>query len=139
MAEWHLKSKRKKTGGIRKSKERSDKQLAWKGGFAAHTTVSKAEKKKVTKTRTLGGNEKRKVLEVAEVNLTIPKEKKNVKAKIVSVLENKANREFARRNVITKGALVKVLVNNKEVTAKVSSRPGQDGTVNAVLAEKKAA
>jgi small subunit ribosomal protein S8e len=139
MAEWHLKSKRKKTGGKRKSAERCDKKLAWKGGYAAHTIISKKDKDEAREKRTLGGNTKRKVVEAIHANVAMPAEKKNIKAQIITVEENSANREFARRNVITKGAIIKVKAEGKEITAKVSSRPGQDGTVNAIAVEKTAA
>ncbi|MBN2067895.1 MAG: hypothetical protein JW744_05495, partial [Candidatus Diapherotrites archaeon] len=69
--------------------------------------------------------------------VTIPKEKKTVKAEIVSVTENKANRLFLRRNIVTKGCTIKVKMQGKEQLAKVTSRPGQDGIVQAVLAEGK--
>lgn len=65
-----------------------------------------------------------------------PKTKKSEKAEIVSVAENNANRLFVRRNIITKGAIVKVKVAGKEEKAKVTSRPGQQGQVQAVLLEK---
>lgn len=135
MAEWHLKSDRRKSGGLRRSKRRCDKKLAWKGGFAANTTVSKKEKVKVAGERTIGGGRKNKAQEVIYANVSDKKQKKNFKAKVITVKENPANAEFVRRNVITKGAVIKVSVEGKEALAKVTSRPGQHGTVNAVLAE----
>jgi small subunit ribosomal protein S8e len=54
---------------------------------------------------------------------------KTVKTKIVRVSENKANREYARRGVITRGAVIETALGS----AKVTSRPSDDGVVNAVL------
>ena len=76
-----------------------------------------------------GGNIKVKLLSVEEVNLYDPKEKKYSKVKIKSVLENPANRHFVRRNIITKGTIV----DTEKGKAKVVSRPGQTGVLNAVL------
>ena len=65
--------------------------------------------------------------------VTAKGQKKAMKAEILSVEENAANRLFTRRNIITKGAVIKVKVDGKEQTAKVTSRPGQDGIVQAVI------
>ncbi len=45
------------------------------------------------------------------------------------MVENPANPNYVQRNIITKGAIIKTSAGN----AKVTSRPGQDGTINAVL------
>jgi small subunit ribosomal protein S8e len=49
--------------------------------------------------------------------------------KILGVAKNPANKEYERRQVITKGALIKTELG----LARVTSRPGQNGVVNAVL------
>jgi small subunit ribosomal protein S8e len=54
-----------------------------------------------------------------------------VAADIENVVENPANPNYVRRNIITKGAVVETA----EGQARVTSRPGQDGQVNAVLLE----
>jgi len=66
------------------------------------------------------------------VNLIDPKTKKSVKAKIKNVIENPANRHFVRRNIITKGTIVET----EKGKARVTSRPGQEGTINAVLIQE---
>jgi len=81
--------------------------------------------------RVMGGNKKQKLLLVENANLLDPKTKKFVQAKIKSVIENPANRHYTRRNIITKGAIIET----DKGKAKVTSRPGQDGIVNAVLIE----
>jgi len=134
MTQWHTKSKRTKTGAIRTSKRRSDKLLAWKGGNFAKTEVSGKDKRKKKKTR--GKGQKTKQLTAKNASIAIPNQKKTVKAEILGVAENKANRLYTRRNIITKGAIIKVKIADKEEKARVTSRPGQKGVVQAVLLEK---
>ena len=83
--------------------------------------------------RTRGGNQKQRLLSVNVANVLDQKTKKFEKAKILSVVENTASRHFVRRNIITKGAVVET----DKGKAKVTSRPGQDGTVNAILISEK--
>ncbi|MFW6017279.1 MAG: 30S ribosomal protein S8e [Halapricum sp.] len=54
-----------------------------------------------------------------------------VEAEIENVVDNPANLNYIRRNIITKGAIIET----SEGEARVTSRPGQDGQVNAVLVE----
>jgi small subunit ribosomal protein S8e len=51
------------------------------------------------------------------------------RATIEDVVENDANPNYARRNIITKGAVIETSAGE----ARVTSRPGQTGQVNAVL------
>ncbi|MBN1377089.1 30S ribosomal protein S8e [Candidatus Woesearchaeota archaeon] len=93
-------------------------------------TLTKIGEKATKKVRVRGGNTKIKLLRSDTVNLYLTKEKKYVKAKIERVLENPANRHYVRRNIITKGTILKTDKGN----AKVTSRPGQEGVLNAVQA-----
>jgi small subunit ribosomal protein S8e len=52
-------------------------------------------------------------------------------ATIENVVENPSNINYVRRNIITKGAVIETSAGR----ARVTSRPGQDGQVNAVLLE----
>ncbi len=72
---------------------------------------------------------KSKVLTADHVNLYDPKTKKFSQAKVKAVVECPANRNYVRRNVMVRGAVVET----EKGKARVTSRPGQDGTVNAVL------
>ncbi len=83
--------------------------------------------------RVFGGNVKVKVVSAQYANLYIPKEGKAVKVKILRVLETPANRELAKRDIIVKGTIIETERGGRAV---VTSRPGQDGVVNAVLLEK---
>lgn len=65
----------------------------------------------------------------AEANVYDSSSGKTVKSKIIRVTENRANREYERRGVITKGATIETDLG----TARVTSRPSDDGVVNAVL------
>lgn len=133
MTQWHTKSKRKKTGGNRTAARRCDKLLAWKGGDSAKTIVSDREEERRKSRVVKGSVVKVKQYRAKFATVTAKGQKKAMKAEILSVEENTANRLFTRRNIITKGATIKVKVDGKEQTAKVTSRPGQDGIVQAVL------
>ncbi len=89
---------------------------------------------KIKKIRVRGGNIKNRLLSEKYANVLIDSTNNNYeKCEILSVVNNPANREFARANIITKGAILKVRRDNKEIEVKVTSRPGQDGIINAVL------
>jgi ribosomal protein S8E len=57
--------------------------------------------------------------------------RRTVVSAIETVVENTASGHYVRRNIITKGAVIKTAAGN----ARVTSRPGQDGVINAVLIE----
>jgi small subunit ribosomal protein S8e len=61
-----------------------------------------------------------------------PKNNQTTKTEVISVVENRANIHYVRRNIINKGAIIETKLGN----AKVTSRPGQYGSVNAVLLSK---
>ena len=48
---------------------------------------------------------------------------------LLEVIENSANPNYVRQNIITKGSVIET----EKGKAKVTSRPGQHGVVNAVL------
>ena len=92
-------------------------------------TLSKLGDVKRKTVRTKGGGAKIRVLATTTANVYDPKTKKAVKAAITNVVENPANRYYVRRNIITKGTVIET----EKGKARVTARPGQDGTVNAVL------
>jgi len=53
------------------------------------------------------------------------------KVLIETVEENGANPNYVRRNLLTKGAVIRTEMGR----ARIQSRPGQDGVINAVLIE----
>ena len=85
--------------------------------------------KKLRKIRTRGGNYKNRLAEGNVINIINPETNKAENAEIYNVIENKANPNYVRRNIITKGAIVETSAGK----AKVTSRPGQDGVINGVL------
>ena len=63
------------------------------------------------------------------INVYDKKDKKHKKVKIETVVDSPANRNFVRRNIMTKGSVVKTSLGN----VKVTSRPGQAGSLEGVL------
>lgn len=98
------------------------------GGLPMHTKLGQSERKLF---RAKGGNLKVKQLSNNLANVTDPKSKKTVVAKILTVVENPANRHFVRRNIITKGTIIET----EKGKARITSRPGQEGMINAVLVQ----
>ncbi|MBU2560099.1 30S ribosomal protein S8e [archaeon] len=125
MALWHGKSKRKTTGGkLRRHRGKKNFEI---GSEQIETKVGEARAKTVSSM----GNTTKVKLRVAQYANTITKKGKSEKTEILGVSDNKANLHYVRRNVVTKGAII----DTKLGPAKVTSRPGQDGTINAVLLE----
>lgn len=87
------------------------------------------EEEKRIKERTKGGNIKVKLKNIVFANVFDGKNYKKVK--ILDVVKNDAHPLYVRRKIITKGAIIKTEIG----LAKVTSRPSQDGVVNAVLIE----
>jgi len=82
----------------------------------------------ITITRKVRGkNIKTAIKPIDSVNLAIDSKIKRVK--IIKVLENATNNDYQRRGVISKGAILET----EEGKCRVVSRPGQHGTVNAIL------
>jgi len=91
--------------------------------------MTKIAEKRVKTIGVMGGNDKKGLLACDVANLFDPSKKKFSKVKIVQVIENPANRHFIRRNIMTKGTIIETEVGK----ARVTSRPGQEPFINAVL------
>lgn len=130
MAIWQGRSLKKPSGGrIVLARKRRKREL---GREPASTRVAEErEKRKII--RTYGGNRKVRLVEALYANVF--ENGKGKKAKILNVIENPANRQYARRNIITKGAIIQTEIGKAIVT----SRPGQDGVINAVLLKEESA
>ena len=120
---------KKPSGGYR-ARPYKVKRKALGGGPPTNTALSDTEVRRII--RVFGGNTKVKAVAVQYANLYIPSERKAVKVRIVRIVETPANRELAKRQVIVKGAIIET----ERGRAVVTSRPGQDGVINAVLIEK---
>ena len=83
--------------------------------------------KKVARAR--GGGRKDRLLRTDYASVTDPKSGSTSNSKIVEVLENTANPNYVRQNIITKGSVIQT----EKGKAQVTSRPGQHGVVSAVL------
>lgn len=119
--------KRKPTGGKRKAYRGRRKYEIDR--YPAETVLGSEER---TVRRVRGGNRKVACKSVEYANVTDSKEGKVVKAKILRVVRNPADKDYDRRGVITKGAVIET----EAGIARVTSRPGQDGVVNAVKIQK---
>ena len=125
MAISQLRSVRKPSGG--KYKRKGRKQKAYElGSEPAFTGLGK---RRVKNMRTMGNHSKIRLLATDTANLFDPKTKKYEQIKINTISGNPANRHFVRRNIMTKGAIIET----DKGKARITSRPGQDGAVNAVL------
>lgn len=118
-----LRGRRKVSGGLYR---RIGKKLRNKGNTPTYTLLGK-ESKAIIKGK--AGLIKQRLFKAEIANVYDPKAKRNEKLKILTIVENPANRHFVRRNIITKGAVIKTDKGN----ARVVSRPAQDGIINAVL------
>jgi small subunit ribosomal protein S8e len=117
---------RKATGArYRKFKK---KKLYEIKGKPREVILGEIKKKKL---RIRGGNIKTVLLAANIVNVHNKKEKKTKKIKILNVIEVPSNRFLARRNVLVKGAIIETELGK----AKITNRPSQESTVQAVLIE----
>jgi len=127
---WHGDLKKRKPSGGRKRPFRMKRRYE-KGAFPTETTKEEP-KKKID--RRHGGNIKIRLLSANQANLSNPSTGKTEKVEILRVVRNPANVDYNRRGVITKGTMIET----PRGIARVTSRPGQDGIVNAVLTPKEA-
>jgi small subunit ribosomal protein S8e len=125
---WQGKSKRYSSGARRKSKRKHRKYE--RGSQATETIIGET---KLRRKRTLGGNHKLRLLAVSHANVVDRSSGKAEKLKIIQVLENPADVDLDRRGVVTKGAIIET----EKGKARVTSRPGQSGMVDAVMIEEK--
>jgi len=121
---WQGRSRRKHTGGRYHPHRKKREHEA--GRPPAETTLGGTRAKKI---RTRGGNHKIRLLRCEFANIADPKSGTTRKARIITVKNNPANPFFTRRNITTKGAVIETELGDAIVT----SRPGQDGTLNAKL------
>jgi len=117
-------SPRKRTGGRRRPNR--DKRKHELGDEPTETQLGEPKLKAIdargtsTKTRAIRTD-----------TATVATDDGTVAAEIEDVVENPADPNYARRNIITRGAIIETSAGR----ARVTSRPGQDGQINAVLAE----
>ena len=127
MALWQGKPQRSKTGRrIRYSRGKRRFEI----GRETHlTTIGPTS---VKKNRIRGNKTKFSAKTVDIAYVVDPETNKTQKTEINSVIDNPANINYIRRNILNKGAVIETPLGK----AKVTSRPGQVGTVNAMLLKK---
>lgn len=116
---------RKITGG--KFVENRKKKLSERPGKPRLTVLGKRKSKEV---KVRGGRIKTVLLSEDTAVVLDPKTKQSSKVKIKGVVKTPANRYF--KNIIVKGTLIET----EKGLARVTNRPGQEGSVSAVLAEE---
>ncbi len=122
-----MKKGRKISGG--KYKKQRKKKYYEKKGKQRQVKLKETKAKKI---KTRGGNEKVVLLSANIANIIDKKTKKTKKAKINNVLETPSNRFLARQNILLKGAIIETELGK----AKITNRPSQEGSVQAVLIEE---
>lgn len=122
MAIERTRSTRKSTGG-RYIPYRKSRQFA----AISQPSLTKLGDYKAQEHRVSGGNKKFKVLSVNKINVASGKTVKV--ATIKTVKQNDANINFIIRNIMNKGAIVETDLG----MVKITSRPGQNGSVSGVL------
>ena len=124
MAISQARAKRKQSGARYKdSRKKRQYELGREPSF------TKLGKKRAQVIRTMGANRKLRMLSADTANLYNPKSKIFKQVKIKTITDNPANSHFIRRNIMTKGSVIDTELGK----ARITSRPGQDGVVNAVL------
>ncbi|MDD4138071.1 MAG: 30S ribosomal protein S8e [Methanoregula sp.] len=124
--QWQKESIRKVTGGRRRPA--AMKRRADIGGAPAETHLGETRTRIVRK---YGGDRVVIALRANFANVTNPKNGETKKVKIETVEKNTANPNYVRRNLLNKGAVIKTELGH----ARITSRPGQDGVINALLLE----
>ncbi|UCG45005.1 MAG: 30S ribosomal protein S8e [Candidatus Bathyarchaeota archaeon] len=129
MSVWHGDLRKKKPSGGRKTACRKKRRFE-RGSFAAETSLGSDTKRFV---RGQGGNVRTRLLAASHANISNPSTGKTKRVKIDKVISNPANVDYDRRGVITRGTAIETSLG----VAQVTSRPGQDSIVNAILVPKK--
>jgi len=122
---WHGDLRKKKPSGGRKSPYRGKRRFET-GSFPKETVMGEPERKT---SRRRGSSIKVRLISDKHVNLTDPSSGKTERVEILRVTKSPSNVDYDRRGVITKGTIIETPLG----TARVTSRPGQEGILNAVL------
>ncbi|MUV90043.1 30S ribosomal protein S8e [Halapricum sp. CBA1109] len=117
-------STKKRTGG-RRRRSRNKRKFE----LGDQPTETEVDEPKLKTVESRGGTTKVRAISTNVASVADGEEVAT--ADIEGVAENGANPNYVRRNIITKGAVI----DTSEGQARVTSRPGQDGQVNAVLIE----
>lgn len=127
MVQYHKRAKTKSsgTGGLKRTAR--DKRKSHVGGFFSRSHAKTEGEQSFVYSSKKGGVSKIKVK--TAVFASISDGKKTINAKIKTVKKSPDNRHYSRENILTKGAIIETDAGEAIIT----SRPGQHGTINAVL------
>lgn len=121
---WQGRSVRGTSGGrYRPSRGKRRSEI---GSAPAETHIGEDRRRIV---RSYGGNPKIRAMRARYANVADRATGTIRKVVIETVEENGANPNYVRRNLLTKGAVIRTEVGR----ARIISRPGQDGVINAIL------
>ena len=129
MSVWHGDLHKKKPSGGKKRQYRMKRRFE-KGSFPTEALIGETKKKS---SRGRGGNIKIRLLSASHANISDPSTGKTQKVEITRVIKNPANVDYDRRGVITRGTLIETSLG----VARVTSRLGQNGILNAILVPEK--
>ena len=125
---WHDRlTKRKKTGG--KKRAYRSHRIKEQGRQPVETLFGETKRKEV---KGLSRISKIKLVKAEYVNVSNPETGATERFKILDVVRNPANADYNRRGEITKGTIVRT----ENGLAKIVSRPGQEGSLSAVVYEE---
>jgi small subunit ribosomal protein S8e len=117
-------ARKKFTGGkLRSSRSKRRYELG------REPTLTRIGPQSSRKVRAMGGNVKIALMKGDSANVFSPKEKVTRKMKIITVKENPSNPHYVQRNIMNRGTIIMT----EAGAARITSRPGQDGVINAVL------
>jgi small subunit ribosomal protein S8e len=123
---WQGRSVRRATGGrYRPSRGKRRNEI----GSASTDTHIGDDRRKIV--RTYGGALKVRAMRARFANVANRSTGEIKRVQIETVEENVANPNYVRRNLLTRGAVLRTEIGR----ARIISRPGQDGVINAVLIE----
>ena len=130
MAHWHGISRRKPTGGRLKRPNRyRGKRRTEIAAEKQFTTIGEPNRKVYRKR---SGSQTVRALRDNVVNVADSETGKVSQTSLTSVLENPADPNYVRRNIVTKGAIVETDMGQVRIT----SRPGSHGALNGVLLDE---
>ena len=125
---WHDRlTKRKKTGG--KKRAFRTHRVYEQGRQPVETLLGETQRKEV---KGISRISKVKLVKADYVNVSNPETGTTERQKILDVVSNPAKADYNRRGVITKGTIIRT----EKGLAKIVSRPGQDGSLSAVVYEE---
>ena len=130
MARWHGISRRKSSGGRLKRPSRyRGKRRTEIATEKQHSLIGKPNRKVYRKR---SGLQTVRILADEVINDNDPSTGETKRATLESVLENPADANYVRRNIMTKGAVVQTDLGSVRIT----SRPGRAGVLNGVLLDE---